>query len=151
MKSISVKNKIWEGDVRPSLLCWAIRKEASGTNFITSLVWLSLGSNPWWELYHWPTAAESARTRALPLTHCCRISWDRWFFHLPLASRTFQGHIIILFTFWKYKKYFQICLHNPAKGHYGMGSMQFCFKNGLFLRIKRSDTIQQVKICLHSF
>ena len=40
-------NEVWEEkEARPVLICWALSKEASGTIFITSLVWRGRGSNP---------------------------------------------------------------------------------------------------------
>jgi len=40
-------NKVWEErEARHILICWALSKEASGTIFITSLVWRGQGSNP---------------------------------------------------------------------------------------------------------
>ena len=40
-------NEVWEErEARPVLICWALSKEASGTIFITSLVWRGQGSNP---------------------------------------------------------------------------------------------------------
>ena len=39
--------RFWEDrEARPVLICWAPSKEASGTIFITSLVWRGRGSNP---------------------------------------------------------------------------------------------------------
>jgi len=43
MKFISFLNEVWEErEARPILTCWVLSKEASGTIFITSLVWRSL-------------------------------------------------------------------------------------------------------------
>ena len=40
-------NEVWqEKGARPVLICWAPNKEASGTIFITSLVWRGRGTNP---------------------------------------------------------------------------------------------------------
>ena len=40
-------NEVWEErEPRPVLICWALSKEASGTIFMTSLVWRGRGSNP---------------------------------------------------------------------------------------------------------
>ena len=40
-------NEVWEErEARPVLICWAPSKEASGTIFITSLVWRGRGLNP---------------------------------------------------------------------------------------------------------
>ena len=40
-------NKVWaEREAGPVLICWTLSKEASGTIFITSLVWRGQGSNP---------------------------------------------------------------------------------------------------------
>ena len=47
MVSISFLNEVWEErEARPVLMCWALSKEASGTIFITSLVWRGRRSNP---------------------------------------------------------------------------------------------------------
>jgi len=47
MVSISFFNEVWEErEARLVLICWALSKEASGTIFITSLVWHGRVSNP---------------------------------------------------------------------------------------------------------
>ena len=60
-------NDVWEErEARPVLICWAPSKEASGTIFITSLVWRSRGSNP-----RPPAHGANALTTEPPLLSMC--------------------------------------------------------------------------------
>jgi len=57
-------NEVWEErEARSVLICWAPSKEASGTIFISSMVWRGLGSNP-----RPPAHGANALTTEPPLT-----------------------------------------------------------------------------------
>ena len=81
MVSISFLNEVWEErEARPILICWALSKEASGTIFISSLVWRGRGSNP-----RAPAYGANALTAEAPM----RLNLCLWF--TPICNPIFDS------------------------------------------------------------